>query len=609
MSKLLRVHLSQIFTIALIGLLIQPLSAVPSPDFDESGVVDFTDFLLFVSAFGTRKGQEGYEAKYDLNGDGQIAFADFLLFVNSFGRTVEFLQTATTYQQFVKARESGIEPIVPDFSYAGYHRFSKPVPDVAHPVFDVTNYGAIPNDDLSDQPAIQATIDAAEENGRGIVFFPPGEFLVATDADTNATGNNSSIRIRSSNIVLRGSGSRDGGTIIRQVNQAVAANQPWGVWWAISFQSPSGSRAVTRVTANVNRESHWITVESTAQLSIGQWIRLRMANKTDAVINEYLAPRDINDFSSYYRNKLRDGRGIVINEIHQIAEISGNSVRFHTPVRTPINATHNFAIHTFSPLEEVGVEDICFQGSFTEKYEHSFGNTDLSMKERSLWFGGYSLVQFSKCVNSWIRRCSFINVVRGYRAIGSANLSFYQITTAGNRGHYSVVLENANSIWVGLTEDIADAWHGTSITHNASGNVFYHSDMVSTQEIDTHRTNPNYDNLWDRCSGGHLHGSSGGSTPPNHLHRLVLWNYNRLAARPDKSFWSRPFWLQPIIVGLHGVDEGVGPNTGILESQGTPVKPGSLFEAQLELRLGSVPVCLNDLHTEWATLRNTPLPK
>ena len=617
MSKRLRVYLAPAMTFAVIfiALLIQPLSpkvaATSYPDFDNSGNVDFTDFLLFVGAFGSREGQEGYDTKYDLNSDGEIGFADFLIFANSFGRTEEFLRNATTYQQFVKDKENGTEPILPDFSYAGYHYFTKPIPDVAHPIFDVTDYGAIPNDDVSDQPAIVSAIAAAEENGRGIVFFPPGEFLVATDADINATGNNSPIRITGSNIVLRGSGSRDGGTIIRQVNQAIAANEPWGVWWAISFQSPSGSREVTRVTTNANRESHWITVESTARLSVGQWVRLRMANKTDAVIKEYLAPRDMNDFSSYYQNKLRDG-GIVINEIHQIAEISGNRVRFHTPIRTPINATHDFTIHTFSYLEEVGVEDICFQGSFLEKYTHSFGNTDLSMERRSLWFGGYSLVQFNRCVNSWMRRCSFINVVRGYRAVSSANLSFYQITTAGNRGHYSVVLENANSIWIGLTEDIADAWHGTSITHNASGNVFYHSDMVSTQEIDTHRTSPSYDNLWDRCSGGHLKGSSGGSAPPHHLNRLVLWNYNRLALfkNGSYSFWQFPtWWLKPIIVGIHGIDGPVGSDTRILESQGTPVEPGSLFEAQLELRLGSVPVWLKDLHTEWATLRNMPLPK
>ena len=582
-------------------------NANPSPDFDGDGTVGISDFLLFVDVFGSRQGDEGYDARYDLDSNGTIGISDFLIFVASFGKSL--VNISTTYQQFVKDKENGVKPILPDFSYAGYHRFTKPVPNVAHPVFDVTDYGAVPNDNISDQTAIQTAIEAAQQNGKGIVFFPPGEFLVATDADTNATGNNSSIRIRSSNIVLKGSGSREGGTIIRQVNQAVA-NQPWGVWWAINFQSPSGSREVTRVTENAERESHWITVESTGQLSAGQWIRLRMANKTDAAINEYIAPRNVNDYGYFYRNKLRNG-GIVINEIHQIAEISGNSIRFYTPVRTPINATHNFTIHRFSPLEEVGVEDICFQGSFLEKYEHDFGNTDLSMERRSLWFGGYSLVQFNHCVNSWIRRCSFINVVRGYRAIHSANLSFYQITTAGNRGHYSVVLENANSIWVGLTEDIADAWHGTSITHNVSGNVFYYSDMLSTQQIDTHRSNPSYDNLWDRCSGGHLKGSSGGSTPPHHLNRLILWNYNRLATfrNGSYSFWQYPtWWLQPIIVGIHGMDAPVGTDTGILESQGTPVEPGSLFEAQLELRLGNIPVWLNSLHTEWAILRNTPLP-
>ena len=64
---------------------------------------------------------------------------------------------STTYQQFVEAKENGTEPILPDFSYAGYHYFSEPVPDVAHPIFDVTKYGAIPNDALSDQKAIQAS--------------------------------------------------------------------------------------------------------------------------------------------------------------------------------------------------------------------------------------------------------------------------------------------------------------------------------------------------------------------------------------------------------------------------------------------------------------------
>ena len=69
-------------------LLLSPLfsqnSNPPSSDFNGNGVVDFPDFLLFVTAFGSQAGQERYDAKYDLDGNGEIAFDDFLLFVNSF---------------------------------------------------------------------------------------------------------------------------------------------------------------------------------------------------------------------------------------------------------------------------------------------------------------------------------------------------------------------------------------------------------------------------------------------------------------------------------------------------------------------------------------------
>ena len=59
-----------------------------SADFDGNGVVEVTDFLLFVEAFGSRQGHEKYEAKYDLDGNGVIGIPDFLIFVDHFGKTV-----------------------------------------------------------------------------------------------------------------------------------------------------------------------------------------------------------------------------------------------------------------------------------------------------------------------------------------------------------------------------------------------------------------------------------------------------------------------------------------------------------------------------------------
>ena len=76
-----------------IGLLMYPLSLFsrtsPNLDFDGSGTVDFPDFLRFVSAFGSRQGEEKYEIKYDLDSNGEIAFDDFLIFVSRFGKAVK----------------------------------------------------------------------------------------------------------------------------------------------------------------------------------------------------------------------------------------------------------------------------------------------------------------------------------------------------------------------------------------------------------------------------------------------------------------------------------------------------------------------------------------
>ena len=59
--------------------------AALTPDFNGDGRVDLDDFLLFVEHLGFSRGDEGYDAKYDLNEDGVIGFGDFLIFASSFG--------------------------------------------------------------------------------------------------------------------------------------------------------------------------------------------------------------------------------------------------------------------------------------------------------------------------------------------------------------------------------------------------------------------------------------------------------------------------------------------------------------------------------------------
>lgn len=58
------------------------------PDFDEDGLVGFSDFVLFARHFGLSRSDTGFNGLYDLNSDGEIAFADFVLFSMDFGKGV-----------------------------------------------------------------------------------------------------------------------------------------------------------------------------------------------------------------------------------------------------------------------------------------------------------------------------------------------------------------------------------------------------------------------------------------------------------------------------------------------------------------------------------------
>ena len=48
------------------------------------GEIDFGDFVVFAQKFG--QGDDGYDARCDLDSDGAVGFADFLIFAGAFGK-------------------------------------------------------------------------------------------------------------------------------------------------------------------------------------------------------------------------------------------------------------------------------------------------------------------------------------------------------------------------------------------------------------------------------------------------------------------------------------------------------------------------------------------
>ncbi len=53
-------------------------------DFNRDNRLDFEDFFAFASGFGKRRGEEGFEPKFDLDGNGQVEFGDFFIFARAF---------------------------------------------------------------------------------------------------------------------------------------------------------------------------------------------------------------------------------------------------------------------------------------------------------------------------------------------------------------------------------------------------------------------------------------------------------------------------------------------------------------------------------------------
>ena len=76
--------------VALIGLFFIGRVSANShtdPDFNDDGIVNSTDYALFLAQWSTREGDTNWNAKYDLNSDGIINSTDYALFIADWGKT------------------------------------------------------------------------------------------------------------------------------------------------------------------------------------------------------------------------------------------------------------------------------------------------------------------------------------------------------------------------------------------------------------------------------------------------------------------------------------------------------------------------------------------
>lgn len=518
------------------------------------------------------------------------------------------------WKAFQSATDRSSAEILTDYSYAGYEHGEKGIPDVQGPVFKVTDYGAKADDAISDEDAIRKAVAAAESAGGGVVLFPAGKFLVFADRFTAA-----SIRIGKSGVVIRGAGSGKGGTVIRAIHSGYRVGPypvPKGTkdgegrddWAKIPYififeqlelvKKEAGKS--TAVTGAVKRGSFTVPVKSTEGFKVGEWVVLKAGTpKLDAELMAGLEP------DPTWTRIIKDGSSI--SELHQVKEIQGESLILKEPVLVNLGADFEAKIFPVTLIEQVGVEDMALQGGWRGAFVHHRSALDDE---------GWDGIQFKGVANGWVRRCSFLNVNTGVYLRDSAACSILENRFAGNKGHYDVAIRsNCTFNLTGLTEETTAPQHGASTGNRSAGTVVWRWLMSKASTVDSHGNGP-YATLIDRVDGGTMT-RSGGPAPsfPNHLRWMVFWNffYDSEDEQPI-NFWNyekgkEAKFVKPLFVGLHGKpvklkEDSVEAN----ECPGAPVTPESLYEAQLELRLGKLPDWVGLARKEWEKVKALELP-
>jgi hypothetical protein len=509
--------------------------------------------------------------------------------------------TSALWKQYLEQKQSGGQTWLPDYSYAGYKRGEAGI-RVSGKTFRVTDYGARPDDLSDDREGIQRAISAAEANGGGIVFFPKGRYLVNTTMENRGT-----IRIESDNIVLKGEGCTRGGTIIHSIQpygggdphkmQRLHLGQNLFLIHSRYEETPLRQKIdLCRVTADAPRQSMAVSVDATDRLKVNDYVYLYALNK--AIIEEMVKPYEVDE---KWTTTTRNGAYTV--EIHQIKSISGRRVEFYEPVRYDVKQKHNWVLKECRPIKEVGIEDICFMGNGYHRFRHHRSGMDDS---------GWSMIKMKGVADSWVRRCSFINCSQTIYVALSSSVSVLNIFLEGTQGHHipRAVFFDYGFLG-GLILDRAGYSHGPSLSWGSVATVFWR--CISQGSIDCHAGRP-YVSLFDNGSGGEMKSSGGLRDYPQHLRYLTIWNFEHTAEAPvEYDFWRKGKpnrFVKPIVVGFHGSPAVFSQDQlEVLESQGQRVKPDSLYEAQLQLRLGELPAWMDEAKRDYAELSQNKLPR
>ncbi len=488
------------------------------------------------------------------------------------GVTSAWVQPGADGRLAYRADERG--NAIPDFSRAGYGGGGVKLPEL--PVV----LTLAPQSAGDDGVRIQAALDEvgqrpADAHGRrGAVLLRRGTYRVE-----------GSLAIRAGGVVLRGEGAGEDGTAIRATGTKQRTLIEVGASRGTREIDEASRREVT--DAYVPWSAKSFALASTAGLHVGERVLLRRP-ATDAWIHELGMDRIKNrPGAPAGETKQWSAAGFTMDFERTIAAIDGSRVTLDAPVMNALDAKFGGGAiyrYSFPRLAECGVENL----RLVSDYEKGKETSD----EAHAWIG----VNLGAVENAWVRGVTVVHFSHAVQASGGsiftttqdcAHLDPVSLITGSRRYSFSL-----NGQYGLVQRCTARGARHTFVTGSRvpGPNVFLDGRAVQSHADSGphHRwaVGTLYDNIaddnqlrvQDRQWAGSGHGWAGA--------QQVLWN-----CTSKTLVVQQPPTAQNYAIGSVGkfVAGDWSPNAprGLIESEGRPVTPRSLYLAQLAERLGA----------------------
>lgn len=438
-------------------------------------------------------------------------------------------------------KQIGITSNLPDYSYAGYEYGEKPIPNEQNNIYNILDYGAVPNDKIDDTEAINKTIETAGKNGGGIVFFPRGKFLVNMDSTKIDI-----VHIKFNNIVLRGSGSGENGTIIYSGTATTQdeKNSPWlspfvfhsglNLFGTDRFFGANELPVHSKINKTHKAGTSIISVDSTKNLKEGTIILIALQNTTDDgnLINDLMKPLKFEPFQKSY-TEAGIQRAKSFQYPMEVAKIIGqHQIVLRQPLRRDIALKFNPTISIMPMLKNIGIEHFKFESAWDGNYKHH-GNREMDY--------GWGAINLHRVSHGWIKDIHIDNYTQTTHLVNSRNVTIEDIRITGKAGHYSPKTYHSSDNLMQNIKVESNVTHGPGLEGCSFGNVYRNIHFSNPTPIDFHGMAdkgfcPPMYNLYENMTG--IESIAGGAAPQNIPHAgeyNTFWNLE-MKGRKDSKY-------------------------------------------------------------------------